>query len=698
LNEIDDVGFYYELADKLIDEESACLIHPFPGHLNRYPFVGKYAETPLDRYILDAGELYRQFLRFMMETQWLLSALVPIRSYRDLSGLDLLVEGSERREGRENLETLAGAIWANWKRAYDASIRAKRDAAQKINPAAIRSSIATLRHLVGWRPAQTPLSRPPTQNDLIPNLHVVGYSLGGFLAQSVFFTWPFAVSSCATLCSGGALRDMALTAFAHEEEWQTVTDALRYELVSAMLHGRLKMSSDGKWVSGMNAGYFSYFDRMFYEVFVQDARSSYRERLSEYVTRLLFTVGGKDPIMPAKSVLDASPKDGGVNLVQISNLEHFVFKDLPEWRDFWLPETGRLLVSFGHHAERRLRESLQRNWWTRERTRLWDERGKVFVSPDELKEKKGQPEVPHQRPVSRDGNVELPNELFEDELDDLVEMLAKGGWLFIFRNQVPLALLGPLMLHQRGAALFYSDDRIRQYISKLQKRGKTILKNANRITIVIPRLREKWFVGDQPVSSAKSVGIGGSVPSRATLGKLWRDFYGAYQSRHALWLFDPERTKRPLSESCRVLEEMVRTRLGISSEECPVTNQLPNAWICFSGSALQGLELDRQSREKMEEGLVKLAISLETVDQRPAMKGSSVPGDDHTRKSDRFNRLLAREQIRFVQVSVGESNPGYRGRRIGNQKGARLVLTHGALAYAHSYPAPDKTGGRMSGK
>ena len=71
------MGLYYRLASQLIAQgpETVCIVRPFPGHMTRYPFQA-FAETPLDLYLWDGSHLFRQFLRFMVETQWFLSAIV----------------------------------------------------------------------------------------------------------------------------------------------------------------------------------------------------------------------------------------------------------------------------------------------------------------------------------------------------------------------------------------------------------------------------------------------------------------------------------------------------------------------------------------------------------------------------------------------------------------------------------------------
>ena len=364
LNEIDRFRFYYRLADLLMqDEHSACVIRPMPGHLTRCPFPGEYAETPLDRYLEDAGDLFRQFLRFMVETQWLLSALVPIPSYRVVAGLDLLGENSRVRASRANSHILAGEILKAWQSASEASPSNARGLT--VDPKHIERSVDTIRDLIGWEHTQIRKNgRPPEDALPPPALHAIGYSLGGYLAQSVFFTWPFAVSSCTTIGSGGPLRDVALTAFAHPEEWQTVMYALKFEIGSAMLQRRIVRSptKNGDYlIAGINEDYYGFFDRIFNEVFLQDFRGPYRQRVSEYGPRLLFVLGGRDPVISTRSVLESSPPEG-INMMQIANLSHFPWEKEREWRDFWLPQVARVVGAFSDHTEKILAKTLHKNW------------------------------------------------------------------------------------------------------------------------------------------------------------------------------------------------------------------------------------------------------------------------------------------------------------------------------------------------
>jgi len=124
LNERTTMELYYWLASLLVQQESGtvCVVRPFPGHLTRYPFQG-LAETPLDSYLWDGSHLFRQFLRYMLETQWFLSAIVRRSSYRCASGANLLGESDNLDQSRLNGEFLAKEMREIWMALCEASRR-----------------------------------------------------------------------------------------------------------------------------------------------------------------------------------------------------------------------------------------------------------------------------------------------------------------------------------------------------------------------------------------------------------------------------------------------------------------------------------------------------------------------------------------------------------------------------------------------
>lgn len=217
LNERDTMGLYYRLASQLIarEETTVCIVRPFPGHLTRYPFQA-FAETPLDNYLWDGSHLFRQFLRFMIETQWLLSAVVRRSSYRCASGANLLGESNKPERGRLVTEDLAADMLEEWTRLRNSSaatadgempIQSGRPAVDDpIDIGQLIDVIDSLRRVLNLERdfdrhgGNLDPKRP--EKPVEPKIHALGYSLGGFTAQSVFMSWPFLIASCSTLLAG----------------------------------------------------------------------------------------------------------------------------------------------------------------------------------------------------------------------------------------------------------------------------------------------------------------------------------------------------------------------------------------------------------------------------------------------------------------------------------------------------------------
>jgi pimeloyl-ACP methyl ester carboxylesterase len=400
LNETRDLLFHYRLAAWILNgrTDAVCVIRPLPGHLTRYPFHGGFSETPLDVYLRDPMELFRQFLRHMIETQWLLSIIVPRNRYAVVTGGRLL-SGAEQDEQEIDEEDriddenevndddehgrLAKKMAREWK-AFFKSSSAQADKARReqysrmpVKTKDMREVIRDLRGLLQWEaadPSQAPKSLPEANPESgaaeYPYVHMVGYSMGGFMAQAGFFGWPQVVASCTNVFAGGAIRDLAPTAFAHPEEWQAVLHALRYEFDGALAEGLLT-EREGARVAGLDAKDFGYMKRIFYEVFLQYYKGGYSSRVAEFSRRLLFVVGGDDPIVRTENVLDAGPPEG-ITLLQLADVTHFpggaTWKPDDqqqverEQRTFWLPEIGRVIAHFSERAAVALHNTLAKCW------------------------------------------------------------------------------------------------------------------------------------------------------------------------------------------------------------------------------------------------------------------------------------------------------------------------------------------------
>jgi len=669
LNETEQMGFYHDIADFLMGKETdcACLIRPIPGHLTRFPFIRNFAEKPLDKYIADAGDLFRQFLRYMLESQWLYSILGSLPRYNVVNGLRLL-------EGHDDATLLGKNIYKDWKAAFDANKTREREAGVAIKRKEIPDIVNTIRYLVGWTPSYTKNDGPPNPKDLEPRLHVMGYSLGGFFAQSAFFTWPYLIASCTTICSGGPLRDIAPTAFAHPEEWQTVIHALRYELANAMIAGNFRNPKDKDTVAGINPSQFGFFEKAFYEVFLQDDHGTYKSRVSDYANRLFFVVGGCDPIVPPKSVLDASPSEG-VNLIQISNLSHFIAieKD-KEWKKFWLPEVIRITGSYTRHAEGLHFQSIHDNWWKPDFSEVVSKPASDPILP--------KPSFDESLEL---GGIPLEGLAFQRTIGDIVRKVTEGGaWLFLFRNNVPVILLGKTMLHRRGTALYYSDGKATFYVRSLMDWSNKLYDHGMRITLCVPEQQKNWFTQRAPLLSPRTNPAGGQIPTEKELKKIWQTFLTNWTKQPRVLRYFDCMLEYSTDEAVE-LEANIRHSMGIDTSEKKLINTLPDVWMLFNGNIVTnelaqdapvGSSIPKNihstyndTRKRVEKGFLKMVNKIATND----------PED-----GNKYKTWLKKGDLKIIKVSPAEFNPRYRGLEIRSEKLAKELLLHTGLAYIRS--------------
>ena len=148
--------------------------------------------------------------------------------------------------------------------------------------------------------------------------------------------------------------------------------SLRYELDDAMLNNRYKLKSKLRGgiqkgrVSGIEFDLFLFLKSTFYEVFQQEYRGSFQTRLAAFRRRMLFIVGGNDPIVRPQSVLDSGPPDG-INMLAVGGLGHFLGSksqddEEEQQRLFWLPRIGGLIDSLADDAAGTLVEERRENW------------------------------------------------------------------------------------------------------------------------------------------------------------------------------------------------------------------------------------------------------------------------------------------------------------------------------------------------
>jgi pimeloyl-ACP methyl ester carboxylesterase len=680
LNETDSLKFYYRLADWILSQQkqisksegAACLIMPFPGHLMHSSFHGPFSETPLSRYLTDAGELFRQFLRYMVAMRWLLSIVADSDAESWMVGGDLLKADSLRADLLSESQALHTM---SEKRLIKANEMLQQQAV--IDPLEIdigevttEAQITASERLLRWA-----LKRD-TDNASSLRIHVAGYSLGGFLAQSVFFTWPQVVSSCTTICSGGALSALSPTAFAQPEEWQSVLHALRPELSNSMLQGRLgdderKENVPVETVAGMPLQRFGYFQRIFEQVFLQEDRSSYQERLSEYSLRMLFVSGGEDPIVPPKNILDASPKEG-TTMLSVAGMTHFLNQEPreergrreKEQREFWLPEAGRMIARAAIHSEQVHLD--ERNSASKLRG-IHPKRSVMRVPPP------------------RDSELLASSDMFESALDWVLDAVSdQDGWLVICRNALPTAFIEPRHFTRWGTALHHHDLRVQQYAAGLRQRASTLREAKARTTLILPRQLEHWFVDLSARFDPHSDGPAGRMTTRNDRAAIWRAFERKWQP--IIQQFEAGNVGEPLTEGI-LRDDSFATVLAawqeVDRKFLEVTH-LPDVWIGIRAGA-ELIPAKAGHRDDIHREIID-GVKRVIADQMPSKKAQSRRHNPATSGTTQLESDIDNEAIRVVQVSGAEFNPRYRGKIERSPKAVARLLACCAAGLVRSRP------------
>lgn len=688
LNEIGKVGLYYQLASFLInqDKNTVCILRPFPGHLTRGALPG-LSETPLDHYLWDGLHLFRQFLRYMIETRWMLSAIVRCSYYHCVSGSGLLGQSKDAGRSRLQPNRLARKMSAEWKHLYEASKEAIDHQATHLPCLTSKPPVKTFEQAIISLQKALGLGEYPQSNgasfdpNLDPELHVIGYSLGGFAAQSVFMSWPFLISSCSTLLSGGAMRELAPTAFADPEEWQTVLHSLRYELDDAMMDWRFQQMEENR-VAGIDPYLFRFLKRTFYEVFQQEYRGSFQTRLVSFRQRMLFIVGGNDPIVRPQSVLDSSPPDG-INLLSIGGLGHFLegrpqTQSEKEQRLFWMPEIGRTIGCLASEAAVKHNKDLANTWLNEE-----DLLPESYTPEDDKERRYGRLSVAERLAVERDGT--LPSLLFQRSLDDLLARVCSDeesedegeGLLFILKNEPPTFLLDERTLQQHASALYHEDVGIVDHIYDVRLRRPKLEAARPRVCVVLPWNVETVIreidAGLQHPSQSES---SGEQMDGVRTNKTWPKL----QAQCKKWTLGYENSIRVFDGNNGVdgvegapqeianLTAAARRRLEIADEKRPIKPALPDCWVWMSNEFLGQAKKNTPSIDDSRRLLCKEVPKFVGMDSAPIAEG------------------LRKDDLRMVTVSRARYNPRFRGRIIAEPRQAQELLLQVALCIAVSTP------------
>jgi len=128
-------------------------------------------------------------------------------------------------------------------------------------------------------------------------------------------------------------------------------------------------------------------------------------------------------------------------------------------------------------------------------------------------------------PQSEAPNIPLNSEQFQEALNDVAYCLNRNGWVLIFRNTMPTALLDPNRICNKAKATHFGDDEIRTYVNGLKDRAKLLRKNAKRVILVFPKRIGSWFCSEPDEIPWRPETTGGKGPDLAERVEIWKDFH-----------------------------------------------------------------------------------------------------------------------------------------------------------------------------
>lgn len=664
LNEWRTLQTYYRLADLLfLNEErrrrrkdkafghatSACIIRPFPGHLTRHPFSSGFFKLPMAHYLEDAAELYRQFLRHMVETQWLLSALVPFEDIPLKTGLDLLAR-TKRAEHR----AVADAITSAWSALRDAD----REAHEQVNAGGALSSsalptpdldlltlqIERLRTCVNWRVAEPGWHETEiSEVSFRPlSIHAIGYSMGGFVAQATMFTWPQVIATCTMLASGGSLSDVQAP-FVHEEEWHYVLDRLLPDLENPAIARQIPVtpstpSRTPEAIYGLPRGYYSAFRRAFDQVFLQRSlrRGEYKDWLEEYHERLFFVLGGRDPVVRAANVVDSSP-DSGLNIIQISGLKHELHdREAHDWQKFWLPRVvTRTIEDFVRQREKGYYLRLRAHWNDAPPTppaRRAPGTG-ATGDKDHLGSRRDMPLEHFERAIV--DTIGWMREVSSSDIHSRIPPEDYAPFLLIARNRVPVELFPDTFLSNYGIVRHYSEERVAAAEVWRRERRDKLLALGPRLRVLLPDRFEE----------IETLAVGGPLAQ-------WPDATGGRD-------WSPEQTRT----ICLALRDMWGERLQMWNPSTRSADTLPDCWFFFSlGWMIRTKTRANKGWPGVATGIASTIDTLERALQRHKEDARSDPRGAQETLDETLQEWL--KVVRIYKVSPAHTGARYAGYEI----------------------------------
>jgi hypothetical protein len=137
-------------------------------------------------------------------------------------------------------------------------------------------------------------------------ISLLGYSLGGLAALSAFLKNPNNYNVCVLLSSGVKLLDIEISKVMASDKWKDI-----------ILKLQKKWTENKKKGTGEDAQYFE-------DIFLGYRPETLSEILKEHVRRILFVLGGADPMIHLGDLMKIEPPESGFALLRLPGISHFL--------------------------------------------------------------------------------------------------------------------------------------------------------------------------------------------------------------------------------------------------------------------------------------------------------------------------------------------------------------------------------------
>lgn len=145
-------------------------------------------------------------------------------------------------------------------------------------------------------------------------ISILGYSLGGLAALAAFLKDPQRYTACILLGSGVQLGDIEIERVMDTERWEKFVDDLHKKW-------------DTFYSKKFNRREDHMLARYFGDIFLGNNPRTLSMELKEHTRKMLFILGGADPMIRLEDLRKITPKDHGFALLGLPGVSHFLAID-----------------------------------------------------------------------------------------------------------------------------------------------------------------------------------------------------------------------------------------------------------------------------------------------------------------------------------------------------------------------------------